>query len=136
MCEAYLVASVTAHYDKEIVMQAATMTAAIVTGIYMYAKYTKRDFTTLRGCMAAALIGLICFSMFMVMFRMELLHTMLCAFGAVLFTVYLIVDLQLVLGGREWDIGEEDYILAAMILYLDIINLFLYILELMQDKRK
>jgi FtsH-binding integral membrane protein len=32
-------------------------------------------------------------------------------------------------------IGCDDYILASIDLYLDIVNLFLYILQLMSDRR-
>jgi FtsH-binding integral membrane protein len=35
---------------------------------------------------------------------------------------------------RKYQCDEDDYILAAVMLYLDIINLFLYILELLARK--
>ena len=53
--------------------------------------------------------------------------------GTILFSSYLIYDTQLILEGRHKrsiQISSEDYIMAAMSLYLDIIILFLYILEL------
>jgi FtsH-binding integral membrane protein len=35
---------------------------------------------------------------------------------------------------RSYECDEDDYILAAVLLYLDIINLFLYILKLLGNK--
>ena len=53
------------------------------------------------------------------------------AVGALLFMVYIVYDTQLMMGGKhKYSIDPEEYIFAALNLYLDIINLFLYILTL------
>jgi FtsH-binding integral membrane protein len=41
----------------------------------------------------------------------------------------LAIDTQLILGGRQLEIDAEDYIFAVLMLYMDIINIFLYILS-------
>lgn len=44
---------------------------------------------------------------------------------------YLIFDTQLMVGGRhKFAITPEEYIFAALTLYVDVIMLFLYILEI------
>ncbi len=48
-CEAYLVANVTTIYDPEIVLQAAIITAGMVTGLSIFATTTHKDFTIGRG---------------------------------------------------------------------------------------
>ena len=60
-----------------------------------------------------------------------------CLLGVILFSFYLIFDTQLILGGegKYASIGNDDYILAAMILYLDIINIFIYILQLLTTSK-
>ena len=51
--------------------------------------------------------------------------------GALLFSVYLVVDTQMMMGGKhKYTISPEEYIFAALNLYLDIINLFMYILQI------
>jgi len=51
--------------------------------------------------------------------------------GALLFSVYLVYDTQLMLGGNhKYSISPEEYIFAALNLYLDIINIFMYILTI------
>ena len=39
-------------------------------------------------------------------------------------------DTQLVVGGKRRELATSDYVLGAMTLYLDIVNLFLYLLRL------
>ena len=57
--------------------------------------------------------------------------------GALIFCFYLIFDTQLMIGGKhKYSISPEEYIVAALNLYLDIINLFLYILMIVGGGRK
>ena len=49
--------------------------------------------------------------------------------GALIFSLYIVFDTQLMMGGKhKYALDPEEYIFAALNLYLDIINLFLYIL--------
>lgn len=49
---------------------------------------------------------------------------------------YLAYDTQLILGGRKHTMSPEEYILGAIALYLDIINIFLYMLQIMNISSK
>ena len=65
---------------------------------------------------------------------------LLTALGVFLSSFYLIFDTQLILSGtyeghRRFEIDQDSYIMAALILYLDIINLFLYILKMLGDNK-
>lgn len=51
--------------------------------------------------------------------------------GALLFSFYIIYDTQLMMGGKhKYSIHPDEYIFAALSLYIDIINLFLFILSI------
>ncbi|TTQ07459.1 Protein lifeguard 1 [Bagarius yarrelli] len=60
--------------------------------------------------------------------------TALVSFGLSLFAMqskYLVIDTQLMLGGKyKYTISAEEYIFTALNLYLDIVTLFLMILQL------
>jgi len=44
---------------------------------------------------------------------------------------YLVFDTQLMLGGKhKYSLSPEEHIFAALNLYLDIVNMFLYILSI------
>ena len=49
--------------------------------------------------------------------------------GALVFSLYIVYDTQLMMGGkRKYALDPEEYIFAALNIYLDVINLFMYIL--------
>ena len=51
--------------------------------------------------------------------------------GAFIFGVYIIFDTQMMMGGKhKYALDPEEYIFASLNLYLDVINLFMYILSI------
>ena len=49
--------------------------------------------------------------------------------GALVFSLYIVYDTQMMMGGRhKYSLSPEEYIFAALNLYLDFIQLFRYIL--------
>ena len=49
--------------------------------------------------------------------------------GALIFSLYIVYDTQMMMGGKhKYSLSPEEYIFAALNLYLDIINLFRYVL--------
>lgn len=56
-------------------------------------------------------------------------------FGGI-YTVYLLIDTQLVLGGKKHQISLDNYVMGAVIIYMDIIRLFLQLLKLLGEKKK
>jgi len=134
-CVSYMVAFATLHYQPLIVAEAACLTAAMVVAIAVYAATTKTDFTV---CGPIMLIFFFVFStamLFGLIFGF-VSHLAYCCFGVVLFSFYLIWDIQMIIGGKntKYKFDEDSHVLAAIVLYLDIINLFLYILEILGRK--
>lgn len=55
--------------------------------------------------------------------------------GALLFAFYLVYDTQLLIGGNhKLSISPEEYVFAALTLYLDIVNIFMYILSIIGNR--
>lgn len=67
-CEAYLVSFTASVYDPSVVLTAAFMTAAIVTGLSVYAWNTKTDFSVLGGAFYMISCGLLMFCLFAILF--------------------------------------------------------------------
>ncbi|EYC42733.1 hypothetical protein Y032_0520g2850 [Ancylostoma ceylanicum] len=63
-------------------------------------------------------------------FRVTFLYTVYAAIGALLSMLYLAIDIQLIMGGRQFELSPEEYIFAAMQIFLDILNIFLFILQI------
>ena len=75
--------------------------------------------------------------------------------GAIIFSLYIVFDTQMMMGGNhkvniwfqllrknsyhltttQYSLDPEEYVFAALNLYLDIINLFLYILQIIGASR-
>ncbi|XP_077915999.1 protein lifeguard 2-like [Halichoerus grypus] len=90
------------------------------------------DFTMLNGMLFVLLFVLIIYGILLLFIRSYWLHLLYAGLGTIIFSLYLVMDVQLMVGGRHHhsDLHPEEYIFAALNIYLDIINLFLFILQL------
>jgi FtsH-binding integral membrane protein len=114
----------------------------MVLGLTVYAFTTKKDFTYMGGLIWMALFSFMFMGMFMLIFgygasyaAYNAMNIFYCTVGVIIFGLYLIYDTQLILGGKRFQLDYDDYILGAMMLYMDIIRIFLYILEIVQRCR-
>ncbi|GLC43267.1 hypothetical protein PLESTB_001492300 [Pleodorina starrii] len=138
LCEAVLVASVSAMYDTKIVLLAVGITTVVVLGCAAFATQSKVDLTLSNGLLLSLLLALLSASLLNMFLRVAWLYVGICAAGVVLFSVYLVFDLQLLMGGHKYALSPDEYVMATLSLYLDIINIFLYLLQLLgqlQDNR-
>lgn len=127
----YLVGFISSKYSTTIVITAALLTALMMVGLTTYACYTKTDFTMCGGLlfsMSFVFIGMIFVGIFV---SSKFYHAVISAFALVLFSMYIIYDTQLIVGKHSQKFMIDDYILAALTLYLDVINLFLTILKIL-----
>lgn len=66
----------------------------------------------------------------------ETMRLIYAALGALLFSFYIVFDTQLIVGGKhKHGFSIDDYAMAAICIYIDIIQLFLFILQLLGDRR-
>merc|ERR1712154_243030 len=119
-------------YDTEAVMIAAGITTAIVFVLTIFAFQTKWDFTMLRGILVCVLFVFLIFGIIMIFVpQNKYMQMVYGGLGALIFSVYLVYDTQMMMGGdHKFSISPEEYIFAALALYLDVINIFLFVLRL------
>jgi len=133
-----VVGLIASFYSLLSVLTAVVITSIVFFGLTAYACTTKTDFTGcgpyLCGCALAFLVFAITLPLLTVMgFHSAFMNIGISFLGVLLFTFYIIFDTQRILGGKhKTQFSVDDYALAALELYLDIINLFLYILEMMK----
>jgi len=131
ICESFLLGVISSQYDTKIVFVAITVTAVITVSLTIFAFQTKIDFTIYSGLLFVVLICLLVFGITAIIFPSDVMVAVYGSLGALLFSAYLVVDTQMMLGGKHhYTISPEEYIFAALNLYLDIINIFLYILTI------
>lgn len=51
------------------------------------------------------------------------------------FFQFLAFDTQMIMGGRKLELNPEEHIFAALQLYMDVVQLFLFILRLIGGRR-
>lgn len=134
--EGYLVGAITATYQVEAVLTAFFLTAAVALALTAFAMQTKYDFTTWGGVLLSLLVILVLTGFIAMLFPKSRTFDLLYAgIGALLFGAYLVYDVQIVAGGKQYELSVDDYVPAALTIYLDVINLFLFILRLVGDRR-
>lgn len=123
--------------NPQAVALAAGITAFITLGLTAFALQTKYDFTTANGVLTGALLAFILVGFARIFFpRMAWLELAIGGGGAFLFSCFIVVDIQMLMEGNRVQLDPDDYILGALQLYLDIINLFLYILKIINESRR
>jgi len=139
--EGVMVGAGCAQFSMKIVVMALFVTTFVVGGLSAFAWTTKTDFTGMGPYLVAAVLALSGVSLVMCFLCMAGVcpHAMIMVYnliGVLSFSMYLVYDTQLIIGGNHAQQFElDDYIFAALNLYLDIINLFLYILQLLGSDR-
>lgn len=59
-----------------------------------------------------------------------------CAFFSLFYGVYILIDLILILGGNRYGVTSDDYILAAVLVYLDLLRVFLFLLQVLAKAKR
>jgi len=123
-------------YAPAIVLQALVLTTGVVGGLTAYTFWAVRkgqDFTHWGSYLFAALWGMVLWGFFQMIFpSSEAGRTVYALLGTLLFSMYLVYDTNMLITKHSVD----EYIWASVELYLDMINLFLYILEILNRSQR
>lgn len=136
LAESVMLAMAASTYNSEAVLMAVGITAAVCLGLTLFAFQTRWDFTVMGGVLFVAVIILFVFGIVAIFVKGKIVTLIYASLGALIFSIYLIYDTQLMMGGKhKYSISPEEYIFAALNLYLDIINIFIYILTIIGASR-
>ena len=126
--ESLFIGAVSAHSELSDVLFAIAITLGVSLSLIAFASQTKIDFTSKGMYLYVALWVLILLGIVMPFNTQG--SIIYSGLGALLFSMYIVYDAQLIFGGKhkKFKFGVDDYVFAALSLYLDIINLFLIIL--------
>ncbi|MBM7074522.1 Bax inhibitor-1/YccA family protein [Shewanella sp. 202IG2-18] len=109
-----------------LIMQALGLTSIIFVSLSGYALTTKKDFSFMRGFLIAGLVVMIGVMLINIFVGSGMLFMAMNAGIALLMTGFILYDTSRIVNG-----GETNYIRATVSLYLDFINLFISLLNLL-----
>jgi FtsH-binding integral membrane protein len=120
------------QHNPGIASQAGLLTFTAFGALTMYSFLSRRDFSAWGSFLFVGLIVLILTSVLNMFFGSAAGYTWIAGIGVLLFSGLLVFD--------TWRLrnvfGPDDYVLAAVSIYLDLLNMFLFILSLLSGGRK
>ncbi|XP_051544023.1 protein lifeguard 4-like [Myxocyprinus asiaticus] len=132
LLESMSVATAVTFYEYTIVLQAFVLTSAVFLCLTAYTFQSKRDFSKLGASLFAGLWILIIASFMRLFFYNDTMELVFAGAGALLFCGFIIFDTHVLMH----KLSPEEHVLASINLYLDIVNLFLYILRILDSMKK
>ena len=120
-----------ARTAPDTIWQAAVLTGSAFTVLTAYAFASKRDFSAWGSFFVVGLWVLIAASLINIFFQNQTAHLWLAGGAVLVFSGLLVFD--------TWRLrnvyGPDDYMLAAIQIYLDLLNMFMAILTLLGGRR-
>lgn len=137
ICEALLVALICTQYEPSAVLLAGLMSCSVTLVLTVYACTTKDDFSMCYGMLMVLLVSALYFVILMPLLYESMPYEVACSCLFVpVYGLYIIVDVQLIVGEGHYNLSTDDYILGSLYLYIDIIGLFIRILRLIGRKKE
>jgi len=131
LCMAWSAGVVCARYQQAglglVVLEAVALTAVVTLGLTAYTLRSSKDFSYMGAGLGSALWVLLIGGLIAPFTGMAGLHFALAVGGAALFSLYIVYDVFLI----AKRLGPDEYVPAAITLYLDILNLFLHLLRIL-----
>jgi len=117
-----------------VVTQAGLLTFAAFGALSLYAVFSRRDFSAWGAFFFVGLIVLLVASVLNFFFQSVVVGLFLSAIGVFVFSGLLVFDTWRII--RSGAYGQDDYVFAAVTIYLDLLNLFMFILSLLGGRRR
>jgi len=135
LLEGYFIGLACAKVPKTIVTHAAALTFVVfgvLTAVAFHLARVGADLGFLEPFLAEALAMLVWSSISSLIFGYDWSLTMGAGAGALLFSLYIVFDTNQII--KHY--ADDEYVAAAASLYLDVLNLFLDLLEILQGSNK
>ncbi|KAJ0041677.1 hypothetical protein NL108_008633 [Boleophthalmus pectinirostris] len=136
----YMTGTISSFYSTKAVFLAVGITAVVCIAVTVFCFQTKVDFTKCQGLFCV--LGIVMFvtgiiTVIVLSFKyIYWLHMVYAAMGAIVFTMFLAYHTQLLIGNRKYSIGPDEYIFAALSIYVDVIQIFLFLLQIIGSSNR
>ena len=136
VAEGICVGVISSMYTTASVIMAFGIVTVVTVVLTIFAITTDLDFTKMWPYLLAMSVVMIIAGLVLVFVPSYIGTMVYAAMGALLFSVYLVFDTQMIIGGKsDMQFTVDDYVPAAISLYIDIVQLFIYFLTLFGERR-
>lgn len=124
----YMVGTVASFHDTNAVVITMASTLVISFAIIAFSMQTRIDFTICYGIGLILVVDLLMFGFFSIFYYSYMADVAYGCLGALLYSLFLMIDTQMLMGTFSYRLNPEEYVNAALMIYLDIVLIFLYLL--------
>ncbi|KAM9349158.1 protein lifeguard 1 [Symphorus nematophorus] len=124
----YMVGAIASFHNTVSVIITMGSTLAITVAIIAFSAQTRYDFTIFYGVLLILAVDLLMFGFFCTFYYSYVTEIAYGCLGALLYSLFLMIDCQLLMGMMSYRLDPEEYVNAALTIYLDIILIFLFLL--------
>jgi len=130
LMEAFTLGVTVAFFDNIVVLQALLITLGVFLGLTLFTFQSKYDFSGLGPWLFGGLIALLMTGIIHIFFPFSKTLDLIYAIGGtLLFSGYIVYDTHVICK----KLSPDEFIVGALNLYLDFINLFISILRLLNN---
>ena len=133
--ESNILTGVLSNFDSELILCAAVVTGCIFSAMIFVAHYNKhKQYSFSRYLFQLMIAEIIIGFVFMFFFSFD--SVLISVIQALISSCYLLIDLHLVMNNKNQMLTLDDHVLASLMIYTDLIRLFIKILEIMDKLNK
>lgn len=136
LCESYMITAFTCNpyrFPPKTVMLAGLVTALTTISLTLYAMFSKTPITIMFALLILLIFAMIPVIIIGFIMHTRTMHLIICSLMVMIYGIYLVIDTRIITGKEKHNgiaIDYDDYCIGALILYLDVIMIFMYILSL------
>ncbi|AKU37510.1 ORF_095L [Scale drop disease virus] len=127
--EAVSVATTLTFYEYSTILQSLFLTCAVFAGLTVYTFQSKKDFSKLGAGLFACILIFVIAMLIQLFYNSDSADLVISGFGAVVFCGFIIYDTHKLMK----QFSPDEYIVAFIHIYMDIIDLFMRILHILKS---
>ena len=134
--QSYMLSLITSEYTPSSVFRVFLMTSVGFVGMTAYTLSTNTNLSAWYGVAVGASVCMITLAIVLIFTSSSTMVLIYSTLGAILALAFVAIDTEMIIKSRKYGVTTDDFIVAALILYLDILTLFLHLLRLFGDRRR
>ena len=123
------------EYEPKSVFHVFVMTSASFVGMTLYALTTKHDISVYWSLASGASVCMLTFTILLFFINNKAVYLIYSMFGVILGLLFVAIDTRMIIKDRKYGIGLDDYVVGALLLYLDILQIFIHLLRLFGSRK-